>query len=87
MLITNLINHAKNFFQEEETLLLHLRGSPHSDLDDVTGIVTNDVTLEADEALDVGEAELGAATPLEEITVCLTLPAKVTPEDGRDKGY
>ena len=76
---THLINDTQDFFQEEEALFLHLGGSPNPDLDDVRGFSADDVILEADEALDVGQAELGASAPLEEVAVGLALATEVTP--------
>ena len=76
---SHLVDDSEDLFQEEEALLLHLGGSPHPDLDDVRGFPADDVILEADKAFDVGQAELGASAPLEEVAVCLALATKVTP--------
>ena len=76
---SHLVDDSEDLFQEEEALFLHLGGSPHPDLDDVRGFSANDVILEADEALDVGQAELGASAPLEEVAVGLALATEVTP--------
>jgi hypothetical protein len=79
-----LINDSKDFFEKEETFFFHVGSTPHFDFDDVTGlcgviVFPENVTLQRNETFHVGQAILRAATPLEEITVCLTLAAKISP--------